>query len=167
MLDKARRRYGTHLLPDEEILDTVVGYAAGTGTGIIVGLLAGVFLGWLYALYLEAATLPATVLGGCAGVIAGSYLATRAARRPDGAGATNLLVAVTNTRLLTLNRHATGRPRILRAYPLSDIREVATHRLPVAHYHRQRITFAGGGSVELVVSRKLPIEPVNPEPTSG
>ena len=76
-------------------------------------------------------------------------------------------MAVTNTRLLTLNRHATGRPRILRAYPLSDIREVATHRLPVAHYHRQRITFAGGGSVELVVSRKLPIEPVNPEPTSG
>lgn len=163
----AKRFYQPDLLPGEEIRDVVAGYAAGTGSRVLLGMIAGALLGLVGAIYLEAAALPALVLGGCAGIIAAYYWSVRAARRPEGPGAAELWVVLTDVRVLTMRRHAASRRRVLRAYQLADVAQATARRFPVGRYHRQHLTMSNGTAVDFIVSRKLPIEPVNADPTSG
>lgn len=166
LLTTAKRFYQPHLRPGEEVCDVVAGYASGAGTRILLGMVAGALFGLAGAIYLEAAALPALVLGGCAGIIAGYYASVRASRAPGGPGAAELLVVLTSARLLTMRRHAALRRKVLRSYDLARVLEATARRYPVGRYHRQHLTMADGTTVDFIVTRKLPIEPVNADPSS-
>lgn len=159
--------YELDLHDGEEIRTTATAYAGGAGSRIMLGMLAGALFGWLGAIYLDAAALPALVLGACAGLAAAYFWSVRVARSPDGPGAVELRLILTNLRLLTTPRHTARRQRVLRSYDLAQIAEVTTHRYPVTGYRRQQITMKDGSNPAFIVSRKLPIEPVNADPTSG
>jgi hypothetical protein len=163
LLRRARRFYGPHLRSGEQIEDVVVGYATGTATRVVQGMIFGGFVGWFSAILLDAAPLPMIVLGGCAGIVAGFFISERAA----GTGATDFLVALTNTRLLIARRSLSGRLRILRSCEITAIREATTHRYPIGHLCRQLIVMSDGTTVEFAAMRELRLEPVNRNPTSG
>jgi hypothetical protein len=166
-LRRARRFYRSCLRPDEQVCGVVVGYAPGTGRWILQGTILGALCGWLYALYLDAAPLPAAVLGISIGVVVGFGLATRAARQPDGPGAVTFLAVLTDARLLILRRTVVGRPRPMRSFELTTIHETTVSQFPVGNYERRHITVDTGSAVDLVTVGRLNIEPVNRAPTSG
>jgi len=70
---RAIRFYSPHLAPGEEIKAIRNATAAGTGTLMGYGALIGALLGWLYAINVDGALMPALVLGAFAGEI-GGYL---------------------------------------------------------------------------------------------
>jgi hypothetical protein len=163
LLRRARRFYRPRLGPGEEIEDVVLGYATGTATHVVQGMVFGGFVGWLYAVFLDAAPLPAMVLGGFAGIVAGYLIC----RRTANLGATDFLVVLTNSRLLIVKRGLSGRPRVLRSYELSSIVETTTHRYPVGNYCRQRFVTSDGSTVEFAATREIRLEPVNRNPAKG
>jgi hypothetical protein len=166
-LHRARRFYQLPLRHDEAIRQARTGYAGGTGRLMLNSLVAGTAAGLLYAAALDGASLPSLVLGACAGIIAGYYLAERAARRSNAPGATTLVVMLTSQRLLTMSSPAVLRSRVLRSIELDSVEAVKTRRYPIGQYHRYEITTTGGTVLTLVVTGRLSIEPVNAVTTSG
>jgi hypothetical protein len=162
----AKRFYQPELLPEETVRDVVAGYAAGADTRILLGAVAGTLFGWLGAIYLAAAALPALVLGGCVGIIAGYYGSARASRRPGGPGAVEMWIVLTSARLLTMRRHGAVRRKVLRSYDLAQVLEATVRRYPLGRYHRQRVIMKDGTTGDFIVARKLPIEPLNADPSS-
>lgn len=162
-----RRLFSPQLRPGEHVIAARRAYAAGTGTWLVVGLLAGALIGWLVGIYLDAAHLPWPTLGAMAGIIAGYVFAETVARQPSGPGATLLHLLITSERLLILRHHGIFRLRILRSIELADIRTHETRPLPVGRYHRQQVMTVGGAVISLVVVGRLPIEGVNEHRSSG
>jgi hypothetical protein len=133
----------------------------------MIGTLGGTLVGWIYNILTEGASVPSLALGAFAGIGVGYLLAERAARRPNGPGATTFTIVLTTHRFLTLKRQPAFRPRVLRSLERQRITAVSARRLPVGHYHRYELTTAAGTLVTVVATEKLDIEPVNALPTSG
>jgi hypothetical protein len=152
---RAKRFYSPHLAPGEEIKAIRNATAAGTGTLLGYGALIGALLGWLYAISVDGALLPALVLGALAGEIGGYLIAHRRARLRSGPGAVHLQLIQTDTRLFTVRRHASVRRRILREYPLDEVRATIAKRYPIGPYRRLDITDADGTATSVVVEGEL------------
>lgn len=151
-LRTARNYYGGYLTRDEEIAETRVAVAGGTGACIGTAAVAGTLGGWLYAIYLTAPLLPSLVLGGLAGVIVGYGLAERTARRSHGPGAVHLLLVRSNERLMTVRRYPTFRQTPLRSYPIKDMLSSTATPLPVGRYHRLIIRMSDGSDLDFIVN---------------
>jgi len=152
---RAKRFYRPHLAPGEEIGAIRNATAAGTGTLMGYGALIGALLGWLYAINVDSALLPALVLGAFAGDIGGYLMAHRRARRHSGPGAVHLQLIQTDNRLFTVRRHASVRRQILREYPLGEVTATIARRYPIGQYRRLDISDVNGNSTSLIVEGDL------------
>lgn len=117
----AGRTFGRHLAADETALATVSATAAGTGLRISTGWLVGLAAGLVYS-FLVAATpaLPAVVVGGFIGIVGGYAAAIWRARR-GGPGATQVLLALTDQRLLVFRLRSAARVKPLRQIAIGDV----------------------------------------------
>ena len=153
--DRIRRFYDHHLTPGEEIKAVRDATAGGTGTLVGYGALIGALLGWLYAINVTGALLPALVFGALAGELGGYVMAAQRARRPAGPGAIHLQVVQTNTRLFTVRRYASIRRRLLREYALDEVTATIARHYPIGQYRRLDITDGAGEVTSLVVEGDL------------
>ncbi len=154
-VERARRFYSPQLNPGEEIEAIRNATAGGTGTLVGYGALIGALVGWLYAINVDGALLPALVLGALAGELCGYLLAHRRARRPYGPGTIHLQLIRTTTRLLTVNRHAAKRRQPLREYPHGEVTTTVAKRYPIGRYHRLDITDGADNTTSLIVEGEL------------
>ena len=152
---RAKRFYSPDLDPGERIEAIRNATAAGTGTLVGYGALIGALIGWLYAINVDGALLPALVLGALGGELGGYLLANRRARLPSGPGAIHLQLVQTNKRLITVNRHASTRRRALREYPLDEVTATVAKRYPIGHYCRLDISDAVDRELSLIVESEL------------
>ena len=153
--DRIRRFYDPHLAPGEEIKLVRNATATGTGTLVGYGMLIGALLGWLYAINIDGAFLPAFVFGALAGELGGYVAASHQARRASGPGAVHLQVVQTNTRLFTVPRYASVRRGILREYPFERVTPIIARRYPIGRYRRLDITNSAGEVTSLIVDDDL------------
>lgn len=159
LTQRVKRFYARGLRPGEEVQQATPGYAARTGTLIMAGAVLGGVIGWLYALYFDAAPLPPVVLGSFAGTIGGYFVAEASARGAGGPGATSFTVLTTTERLLIVRTHNAIRPKILRSYELASIATIASRRYPVANYHRSEIELTTGTKITIISAGELNIDP--------
>lgn len=152
--ERAKQFYSPPLAPGEEIESVRNATVAGTGSLVGYGALIGALLGWLYAINIDSALLPALVLGGFTGVIGGYLTAHRHARR-SGPGGVHLQLVKTDKRLFTVRRYASIRRQAIREYPLSEVNVTIAKRYPVGRYHRLDITDTSGNVTSLVVEAEL------------
>ncbi len=165
-LDRVKRFYQPELDPGEEIKAIRNATAAGTGSKVGYGAVIGALVGWLYAINTDSSLLPALVLGALAGELGGYLLAHRSARSKDGPGTIHLQVVLTDRRLFTVRRHASIRRRILRNYPLDQIKAAHSHRYPIARFHRLTIELADERQITFILEQPLDL-PLNSDPASG
>ena len=151
--DRIRRFYAAEIRPDERVSAVLVGYATRTATLIGAGSLLGGVVGWLYAIYMDAAYLPAIVLGGFIGITGGFFYADNLARHPSGPGAATFAVVVTTERLMMFRSANPVRPKLLRSIDLDSITAIATRRYPIASYHQIRVTTDDGTNTAFITDR--------------
>ena len=163
---RVERFYARGLRPDEKVLGAFAGYAARTGTLIAAGAVLGGFIGWLYALYFDAALLPPVVLGWLCGIIGGYFTAEHSARRADGPGAAVFTVVITTQRVLIVRMHNAIRPKILRSHELASVTGIECRRYPVGNYHRCVMELVSGTTMTISCAGELRIDPVNTAATT-
>lgn len=130
-------RWRPRLAEGEQILAATEAIATGTGRLLGIAVTLGMVVGLLYSTTGDAIPLlPAIVLGGFVGVIAGYLAALLSARTETGPGAMIMLVVMTNQRLILLRRSASLRSRPLRSFALGEIVQVSTKRAPVGQFGR-------------------------------
>jgi hypothetical protein len=139
----AKRTFGRHLGEDETVLATLSATAAGTGRRISVGWLVGMAAGLGYS-FLIAGTppLPAAVFGGFVGIIGGYGLAIWRARR-GGPGATQVLLALTDQKLLVFRLRSATRVKPLRIIAIGDVTGIQSDPPVVGTYRNVIIEIAG------------------------
>jgi hypothetical protein len=147
----ARRSFGRHLQPNEEVLATVDAYASATGPVALRGAGIGALCGGLAWTFLDGSgLLPLLILGSLAGIIAGIAVAARRVRPADGPGALMVKLVLTNTRLILIRRPSAARLKPLRTYPADEIEGIDVTPAAVGDYRHLAIRFAAGSSIRLL-----------------